>query len=116
MSYLSAMKYCDFVLGNSSSGLIEAPSFKKPTVNIGDRQRGRIKAESVIDCNPDAESILNAIKKARTKDFKELCQNVVNPNGDGRTTEKIISAIKQYCENNDIDIKKKFFDIDFNVL
>lgn len=109
--YLSAMKYCEFVLGNSSSGLIEAPSFKKPTVNIGDRQKGRIKAKSVIDCEPFEQNILEAIKKALSDEFKIICKGVVNPNGDGKTTEKIVEHIKDYCANYTIDLKKKFYDL-----
>lgn len=113
--YLSALKYCEFVLGNSSSGLIEAPTFKIPTVNIGDRQRGRIKAESVIDCRPEKEDILRAISKARSNEFRKICSNVINPNGDGQTSYKIINRIKKYCESYKIDMKKKFYDIDFFV-
>ena len=111
LRYLSAMKYCEFVLGNSSSGLIETPSFKIPTVNIGDRQRGRIKAESVIDCEPYKDDILKAINKAMSPEFKELCKSVVNPNGDGNTTGKIIDSIKSYCKTHKVDLKKKFYDI-----
>ena len=72
--YLSALKLCEFVMGNSSSGLIEAPTFHIPTINIGDRQRGRIKAETVIDCEPEKKSILQAITKARSREFKEICK------------------------------------------
>ena len=111
LRYLSAMKYCAFVLGNSSSGLIEAPSFKIPTVNIGDRQRGRIKAKSVIDCDTTKQSILDAIDKAMSEDFKKLCSNVINPNGDGDTTNKIVEIVKGYCINHKIDLRKKFFDL-----
>lgn len=111
IKYLSAMRYCEFVLGNSSSGLIEAPSFKIPTVNIGDRQRGRIKAKSVIDCDASKNSIIDAIDKAMSPEFKHLCQGVVNPNGDGDTTRKIVDQIKKYCYENTIDLKKKFYDI-----
>ena len=111
LRYLSAMKYCEFVLGNSSSGLIEAPSFKIPTVNIGDRQRGRIKAKSVIDCAPEKEDILAAMKKAMSNDFRKECLSVVNPNGDGNTTKKIVDHIKEYCKNNTVDLKKRFYDL-----
>ena len=113
--YLSALKHCEFVLGNSSSGLIEAPTFKIPTVNIGDRQSGRIKAESVIDCKPEKNDILQAIKRARSIELKDICSRVINPNGDGKTSDKIINRIKQYCNLYKIDIKKKFYDIDFKM-
>ena len=114
LRYLSAMNYCDFVLGNSSSGLIETPSFKIPTVNIGDRQRGRIKAKSVIDCEPRMADIVESIKIARSDVFREMCRQVVNPNGDGKTTGKIISAIKEYCNKHRVDLKKKFYDVNFS--
>jgi len=108
--YLSALSHAEFVIGNSSSGLIEAPSFGIPTINIGDRQRGRLKAESVIDCEPDVDEICGAIKRAESKEFKELCRRVKNPYGDGDTSRKIVSAIKEMMEK-EIDMKKKFYDI-----
>lgn len=110
--YLSAMKYCEFVLGNSSSGIIEAPSFGIPTVNIGDRQKGREKAESIIDCIPETESICNAIGQARGNAFKECCKNVINPNGDGKTSEKIVAKIKEVYSAGVMSTEKKFFDIE----
>ena len=70
LRYLSCIKYVDAVIGNSSSGLIEVPYLKKPTINIGDRQKGRLKADTIIDCNPERLSINNAIKKAFSNDFK----------------------------------------------
>lgn len=111
LRYLSAMKHCAFVLGNSSSGLLEAPSFKIPTINIGDRQKGRTSADSVINCTPDKESILKAVSQAMSPDFREVCRNVVNPNGDGNTSVKITEDIKNYCADHKIDLKKKFFDL-----
>lgn len=111
LHYLSAMKYCEFVLGNSSSGLIEAPSFKIPTVNIGDRQRGRIKARSIIDCEPNAENIIWGMKKALSPEFRDECKTVINPNGDGDTTRKIVDRIKNYCSQYSVDLKKKFYDL-----
>ena len=109
--YLSALKYAEFVMGNSSSGIIEAPSMHLPTINIGDRQRGRIQAESIINCEPRKESILAAIDKALSSSFKKKCQTVKNPNGDGDTTRKIVQAIKDYCAKHKVDIKKSFYDI-----
>lgn len=111
LRYLSSMKYCEFVLGNSSSGLIEAPSFKIPTVNIGDRQKGRIKAKSVIDCDASKQSIIEAIDKAMSMEFRQTCKNVINPNGDGNTTRKIVDHIKKYCEEHTVDLKKVFYDL-----
>lgn len=111
LRYLSALKYCEFVIGNSSSGLIEVPSFNIPTINIGNRQKGRIKAESIIDCNPDLHSILEAINLARSVEFKNMCKKVINPNGDGGTSRRIIKAIKEFHDKNGNVIQKAFYDI-----
>ena len=113
--YLSALKYAEFVIGNSSSGLVEVPSFHIPTINIGDRQRGRIFGDTVINCEPDKNSIENAIKKALNQEFREKIRNSKNPYGDGRTSEKIMKIVKNFFMNNKIDIKKKFYDIDFSI-
>lgn len=112
LRYLSAVKYSEFVIGNSSSGLIEVPSFGIPTINIGDRQKGRIKAESVIDCLPEADSIINAIKKARDSQFRDYCKNIKNPNGEGNSSIKILNEIKSYYKNNGRNVQKHFYDID----
>lgn len=110
--YLSALKYAAFVLGNSSSGLSEAPSFHIPTINIGDRQKGRIRADTVIDCCEDTKSILEAIKKAKTPEFKEICRQAKNPYERENTADTIIELIKNQILNGKIDIKKKFYDIE----
>lgn len=107
--YLSAVKYADMVIGNSSSGLIEVPSFHIPTVNIGDRQKGRLKAESVIDCEPVKESICEAINRAVSFGADDVFRNIENPYGDGETTEKICSAIIKIFSDG-INLKKKFYD------
>ncbi len=112
--YLSALKYACMAIGNSSSGLIEVPSFKIPTINIGDRQRGRLKADSVIDCEPNAESICSAMKKAQSDEFKAVCLDAVNPYGDGKTSAKVVSAVKKML-NSDVNLKKKFYDIEVNI-
>ena len=108
--YLSALKYASMVIGNSSSGLGEAPSFHIPTVNIGDRQRGRLKSTSVIDCAPNFSDINNAIKLAQSNSFKEICNSTVNPYGDGNTSSKIVDIINDFA-NSKIDIKKTFYNI-----
>lgn len=114
--YLSLMRYAEFVLGNSSSGIIETPAFKVPTVNIGDRQRGRLQSESIINCNSDKESIKNAIDKALSNEFKEVCRHVKSPYGDGNAAVQIASKIVSVIqESSSIDLKKKFFDIDVEV-
>lgn len=113
--YLSGIKYCSFIMGNSSSGLIEAPSFGIPTINIGDRQRGRLKSDSVIDCEANENSISVAIQKAMSREYQILAKTCVNPYGDGKTSEKVVSCIQTFLASNEIDLKKKFYDIEVNV-
>ena len=113
IKYLSAVKYSEIVIGNSSSGILEVPSFKIPTVNIGDRQKGRIRAESVIDCNEDTESIVRAIKKARTPEFRKQCSQVKNPYEGVRTSDTIVEIIKEKLFDKKVEIKKKFYDIKY---
>lgn len=108
--YLSAVKYACMAIGNSSSGLLEVPSFKIPTVNIGDRQKGRLKAASVIDCCPKAEEISQSIERAQTIEFREICETVTNPYGDGNTSKKVVDAIVNMM-SSEIDLKKKFYDL-----
>lgn len=112
LRYLSALKFVDIVIGNSSSGILEAPSFKIATINIGDRQKGRIKAKSVIDCNSTKKEILNSIKKAYSKDFKKDLKTIKNPYDIGKTTNKIIDIIKKIDLNN--VLKKTFYDINIS--
>lgn len=112
LRYLSAMQFVDGVAGNSSSGLSEAPTFKIGTINIGDRQRGRLKAGSVIDCEPNKKSILSAIKKLYSTEFKDKLKNVKNPYGEGGAAEKIKKILKE-VDFSDI-LKKRFYDINFS--
>lgn len=109
--YLTAMKHCEFVIGNSSSGLIEAPSFKIPTINIGNRQEGRERADSVIDCKPEKDDIIRAMELALSKNFRSKCRTVVNPFGDGHSSDKIIKAIKDFAYSNKLSMKKRFYEI-----
>lgn len=109
LRYISALSHVDCVIGNSSSGLAEAPSFNIPTINIGDRQRGRMKAESVIDCAPTKAAILEAIKMIDSEAFQSQLTQAKNPYGEGGASEKIIQIIKAY-DFNDI-IKKTFYDL-----
>jgi GDP/UDP-N,N'-diacetylbacillosamine 2-epimerase (hydrolysing) len=106
--YLSVMRQASVVVGNSSSGIIEAPSFGIPTVNIGDRQKGRIAAESIIHCAAEKSAIVDALKKAFDPKYKEFCRQVKNPYGDGDTTQKIISVLKKNLYN--VNLKKEFVD------
>ena len=84
------MKYVDIIIGNSSSGLTEAPSFKIATINIGDRQKGRIAADSVINCLPKKQSITKSIKYAYSKKFQKILKGVKNPYDNGSSSEKIV--------------------------
>lgn len=108
LRYLSLLQYVNAVVGNSSSGLIEAPSFKVPTINIGDRQKGRLKAASVVDCKPVKSDIINAFAKIHSEQFQKLLPTVENPYGDGGATEKIIDILSR-ISLDDI-LKKTFFD------
>lgn len=110
LRYLSLMKNVDAVIGNSSSGIIEAPSFGKPTVNIGDRQKGRLRAKSVIDSKPRMKQISGAIRKALSPEFTKFCKGVNNPYGKGNTAGKIYQVIKERI-NGLTNIRKDFYSI-----
>lgn len=109
--YLSALKYCRIVIGNSSSGIIEAPSFGKPIINIGDRQKGRICADSVINCGYTQQEIQRAMETALTEEFENKARNCRNPCEKENTAANIISVIKDYLLNDKIKLKKGFYDI-----
>ncbi|HHB95311.1 MAG TPA: UDP-N-acetylglucosamine 2-epimerase (hydrolyzing) [Campylobacterales bacterium] len=109
LRYLSALQYVDAMVGNSSSGLAEAPSFKIGTINIGDRQKGRIKAESVINCLSKKESTSKAFTKLYSIEFSEKLKSTVNPYGDGCASLKIIEEVKKIDLEN--IVKKSFFDL-----
>ena len=109
LNYLSTLQFVDGIVGNSSSGLAEAPTLKIGTINIGDRQKGRLRAKSVIDCNPDQKSIAMAIEKLYSKDYQDEVKMVQNPYGDGNATEKIISVLTT-CAISE-DLKKEFYDL-----
>lgn len=109
--YLSAVKYAAMVVGNSSSGIIEVPSFRVPTVDIGDRQRGRTAAGSVIHCKVDAEEIRQAMKQAMNMHGLLEKTTVVNPYESVGTSEKIVSVCKEFLLNDKIDLMKRFYDI-----
>ena len=109
--YLSLMRYAEFVLGNSSSGIAEAPAFHVPTVNIGDRQRGRLQSVSIINCSSKAEDIVNAIKYAMSSEHKAVCKKVISPYGDGTAAKQIAAKVKDIILGGEIDLKKKFYDL-----
>jgi UDP-hydrolysing UDP-N-acetyl-D-glucosamine 2-epimerase len=103
--YLSAMAQVDVVVGNSSSGLYEAPSLHKPTVNVGDRQRGRVRASSVIDCPPVAGAVAAAIREA----FAHDCSQVRNPYGDGHAAANIVAIVRDFPDLPAL-VRKRFRD------
>ena len=109
LRYLSAIKFVDIVLGNSSSGLLEVPSFKKATINIGDRQKGRARASSVIDVRPIKEEILAAIKRAYSKEFEQTLKDTINPYDGGNPSKKMVKILKEI--KLDGILKKKFYDV-----
>ena len=103
--YLSAIQYVDAVVGNSSSGIVEVPSFKKPTINIGNRQKGRIQAKSVINCKPQKEDILSALNFVYNSDYSDT----INPYEKNGTAKNILEIIKSF-ELNGI-IEKEFYNL-----
>lgn len=106
LKYLSAMKHLDFVIGNTSSGIIEAASFKKPVVNIGDRQKGRLQSGNVI--NTRVSQLKESIDKAKSSVFAEHCRKeVINIYGDGKSAERIVDLLKE----KELDLIKKFNDL-----
>jgi GDP/UDP-N,N'-diacetylbacillosamine 2-epimerase (hydrolysing) len=109
LNYLSCLKCVDGVVGNSSSGLIEAPSFGKGTINIGDRQRGRLKAKSVIDCVSERGSITAGLEKLYSKDFQKTLITIQNPYGEGGASEKIVQQLT-VCKF-EFALKKSFYDL-----
>ncbi len=107
--YLSCMRHVDAVVGNSSSGLIEAPAFRKGTINVGDRQRGRLKADSVIDCKADRVSIRQAIRRLYEPDFQARLANVKNPYGGHGASKKIVRLISEVPLDGILE--KEFYDL-----
>ncbi|GET21580.1 UDP-N-acetyl glucosamine 2-epimerase [Prolixibacter denitrificans] len=107
LRYLSAIQHMDAVVGNSSSGIIEVPAFNVPTVNIGDRQKGRLMGDTIFNCQPLKEEITNAINQALNFLKQKKCSH---PYGNGNASEKILQVIKN---TKRINIKKKFFDIEY---
>ncbi len=102
--FLNLMKNCEFLLGNSSAGILEAPSFKKPVINIGTRQRGRPQSKNIINCGYDFNSIRKAIKLALSEEFKRKCSRVKNIYGDGKSGKRICEILEK------ISLDKKLLD------
>jgi len=110
LRYLSSLQYVDAVVGNSSSGLLEAPSFKIGTINIGDRQRGRVKADSVIDCSSDPHSIKEAFKTLYSQTFIDKLNTISNPYDGGNTSVKILQVLRTYPLQK--ILKKSFYNVE----
>lgn len=110
--YLSLMKWSEFVMGNSSSGIIETPIFQIPTINIGNRQKGRLQAGSIINCKTDVTSIKESIRIAMDKNFRRMCKTLDSPYGDGHAAENIASTIHEKLVCDEVRIMKKFFDLE----
>lgn len=111
LRYLSTMKYVDAVVGNSSSGIVEAPSFYVPTINIGDRQKGRIQATSIRNCKAIKKEIVEALDYVLYSDFKKSISDIENPYGNGDVSVHILEKLKLLLFNNKINIKKIFYDL-----
>lgn len=109
LRYLSCMQFVDGVVGNSSSGLAEAPSMRIGTVDIGDRQKGRLAADSVIHCEPDRDSIRAALQRLYDPAFQATLERTVNPYGDGGASKRIVEVLRDYPLDN--ILKKSFFDL-----
>lgn len=107
--YLSCMAHCDGVVGNSSSGLLEAPSLRVGTINLGERQRGRLQAESVINCRAERAEIGMALRKLYSEDFQDSLTSVMNPYGDGGASARVLEIIKS-LDFEEI-LHKSFYDI-----
>ena len=114
VKYLSAVKYSEMVIGNSSSGIVEVPAFHIPTINIGNRQKGRIEAESVITCEVDEIEIYQSMKKAMKKDFKMKIQKMDNPYYKKKTSVYMANVIQDFLQKDTLCIEKKFFDVEFS--
>lgn len=112
--YHGAMTHAAAMVGNSSSGLIEAPSFELPVVNIGQRQAGRHRARNVIDVEPSVDSILGGIKRVLSEDFRASLQGLQNPYGNGNAAEQIAEAIASR-EWGDLSTEKGFYELDFSI-
>lgn len=110
LRYMSALKYAAMVIGNSSSGIIEAPSFGIPTINIGDRQKGRMQSKSIINALPNKESISQAINKVKSAKFIHIAKKSNNPYEGENTSKQILDTIKIEL-NKGVQLKKEFYDL-----
>lgn len=110
--YLTALKHAQMMIGNSSSGILEAPSVHIPTINIGARQNGRMMAESVICCECTADAIVKAMDTAMSEEFRKITEEAESPFGDGKTSALITETIMRYLRNNSRQTQKQFYDLE----
>jgi UDP-N-acetylglucosamine 2-epimerase len=108
-AYFSAMQYASAMVGNSSSGIIEAASFKLPVVNIGTRQQGRVRGKNVMDVGYGRQEIVAAIKTAMSRSFRDSLSDLMNPYGDGHAAERIVNTLKQVPLNAAL-LHKRFYE------
>ena len=115
--YFSAVQYVDVVLGNSSSGILEVPFLGKPTVNIGERQKGRLRAPSILDCQASKEKIIETIKKALEPAFQErlAMEKTKCTYGDGTAAQQILAVLKKRFPQREL-LQKSFYDVSFERL
>ena len=113
MRYISALHYISAVVGNSSSGIIETPTFKVPTVNIGDREKGRVLANNVITCKQSIKAIRSAIEKVLSGEFKDSIKDMINPYDRGETAKNIAKTLREYEIPS--TTKKEFHDLSLNL-
>ena len=109
-TYISVLSHSAALVGNSSSGIVEAPALKVPTINIGNRQKGRLQANSILNCDAEEDAISRAIDTLQSADFLNNMKTVCNPYGDGNVSRRILDCIKQELEKG-IDLKKEFYDL-----
>lgn len=108
--YLSAMQYCSVVVGNSSSGVVETPTFGVPTVDIGNRQAGRHRSANIVHCEANEAAIINALQTACSPTFAQTAKTAVSIYNGGDTSERIVSILKEWLTQNTFTIPKHFFD------
>lgn len=105
-TYAGLLNVADVMIGNSSSGIMEAPSFHLPVINIGLRQQGREQAGNVIDVEPEKDEIIGAVRKAMSREFREKASKCINPYGDGRASERIVKILKEVEINEELVCKR----------
>ena len=106
LTYWSLLRQVDVFLGNSSSGIMETPSFALPAVNVGLRQQGRERAPNIIDAAPEAQAILEAVRKAKSTEFRESLRGMTNPYGDGHASEKIVEILTTVPLSQELLLKR----------